>query len=320
MSIATESASTAGQLNSLLTSGFDFLDRDESVNFMQYTKYTFSQDGYVFWVANPSVTMTVEASLHYGTDRMQDEDETYGQNEFILSAKDEITEFNLISPTTMWIGTWPVSSGAATLQVMFSRRGPLYQAADVWHYSGTALIPSFSNLIVASESDLPAGPIVSNSLPIWLSQNSLAPVYPSFLVPDNAVPPYIVAHVEEDKTISIGGSMPVYGWPGTPNPKTALQQTPSVQQMRDFVRLTLYGFNNQQVWQYISSLYEYSLNPSNLFGFANTLIPKDMKKPQKEIAAIAMCKTIDAQCNYFSAAADVLARRLILSSIISATV
>lgn len=317
MSILSESQGADSQLHAVLSSGFDFLDRDETVTFTQYAKYTFAQDGYVFWVANPANTITVEGSLHYGTDREQDESETFGRNEFIFSTKEEITEFNLVSPTTMWVGSWTVAQGGATLQIVFSRRGPLYQAADVWHYSGIALIPSFSNLLVASEADLPIGPIVSNSLPVWLTQNSIAPVYPSFLVPDNAVPPYVVAHIDEDKTYCIGGTTPVYQWPGTPSPDTALQQMSSAQQMRDFVKLTLYGFNNQQVWQYIASLYDYSLDASNYFGFANTLIPRDVKKTQPEIAAIAMCKTIDAVVNYYMTASDVVARRLILSTLIT---
>jgi hypothetical protein len=101
--------------------------------------------------------------------------------------------------------------------------------------------------LVQAESDLPTGPIVSNSLPIWLAQNSMAPVYPSYLVPDNIQPPYVVAHIEPQSTEALG-AFPIIQVPGTPEPDSGtapIYQFATSQLMREWVHLTLYGFTNQ---------------------------------------------------------------------------
>ncbi len=158
---------------------------------------------------------------------------------------------------------------------------------------------------------------MSNSLPIWLAQNSASPVYPSFLVPPNVVPPYITAHVEPDATMALQG-FPRYIWPGEPTPPTALQSMASQQLARDKVRLTLYGFNNQSAIQYFASLIEYSLATDD-FGFCNSPVIKDDKRTQREIIALAMKKTIEIDASYYQSTSDAIARRMILSAIVDTT-
>jgi hypothetical protein len=168
---------------------------------------------------------------------------------------------------------------------------------------------------VQSYADLPVGPIVSNSLPIWLGQNSFAPVYPSFLVPDNAVSPYVVAHVEPSQT-DVLQNFPHYVWPGVTVPGSGaspLHDLPSYQLARDRVRLTLYGFTNQTAIQYLAALIDYSLN-TDAFGFGNSPAIRDDKRTQVEISAIAQKKTIELVANYYQGTADAIARRLILSA------
>lgn len=320
MPTAGEVIGTQSQLEAVLDAGVENLSNRQEVQFRLYNKVVVARDSYVFWVATPRTT-TVIGSLHYGSDRYQDEDQTISANQVVLSAEREITDLNAVAPGTMWIGKWPISPAGSSLpsqylQVAFSQRGFLYGPANLWHYIGYAVYPAMSSQVVDDEDDIPASPIVSNSLPIWLSQNQMAPVYPSFLVPDNIAPPYIVAHVEPSGTTAIE-SFPIYSWPGVTVPDSGtspMHELASSQFCRDEVTLTMYGFNNQQAWQYFVSLIEYSKPDDAPFGFANSPVIVDPKRTQVEIAAIAQKKTLKISANYLQGAADVIARRLILKA------
>jgi hypothetical protein len=308
-----------GQLASLLASGLDSLSRNQTVSFQQYTKVVLSQDGYVFWVATGAPFNAV-GSLHFSTDRVQEEDQTIGVNLLVFTSEQEITPFNAQNPQTLFIGTWALDGNP--VQIAFSRRGAYYRQSNLWHYSGMAVYPAMTSQVVNSGADIPAGPIVSNSLPIWLTLTTVGtetvPVYPSFLVPDNVTPPYIVAHIEPNLTTAIQ-PFPLFQWPGTPTPATNTQNQTSQQLMQDHVRLTLYGLTNQQAIQYLSFLMDTSLNLDN-FGFVSLPAIRDDKREQVEIAALAMKKTIEMDVSYYQSAADTQARRLILEALITVTV
>jgi hypothetical protein len=316
---AREAATGGSQLQAALDAGLDQISADQVVTFVQYTRVALAPDSSVFWVANPATTQSAKGSLHFATDREQNIDETVGRNEFIFSSQQEVTAFNSITPSTMLIGSWPFADGQ-NLQIAFSRRGRFYEEAKVWHYVGTAVLPAMQSQIIASMDDLPTGPIVSNSVPIWLSSGTFLsgqtlttiPVYPSFLVPDNLVPPYIVAHVDPDRTEAIG-AFPEICWPGTIVPDSGaspLHEVPSSQLTRDEVTLTLYGMNSELAWQYRSSLIALSL--TDIFGFSALSAIKDAKRTQVEIAALAQKKTIEIRANYYQGTANAIAYRLIL--------
>jgi len=307
MGIANEVSQSP--LEAALASGIQSISQDQAVSFTQYNKYVMPQDGYVFWVATAN-TVSFTGSLHALADRHQDEDQTIGLNKILFTSEQEITQFNMNSPTTMWIGTF------GTLKVVFKERGPLYEQAGVWHYSGDAVYPALEAQLVASAADLPVGPIVSNSLPIWLSLNSFAPVYSSYLVPDNVIPPYIVAHIEPEET-DVLQQYPIYQWPGvTGTGADPLHSLASIQLMKDKVKLILYGFTSGMAIQYLTSLIEYSLN-TDTFGFCNAPAIRDEKRTQVEIAAIAMKKSIEIQASYYQGTADAIQRRLILSAAVT---
>jgi hypothetical protein len=311
MGLIGEATQAPPQLASVLDAGISTLSANQSITFQQYTKVALSQDGSVFWVATGK-TQNFNGSLHYITDRHQDEDQTIAANRFIFTAEQEITAFNTVSPSSLWIGAWTVDG--VTLQIAFADRGAFYQQADVWHYSGYAVYPAMASQLVQSASDLPAGPIVSNSLPIWLAQNSMAPVYPSYLVPDNIQPPYIVAHIEPGSTEALG-AFPMLMLPGTPESGTGaapINQFASAQLMREWVHLTLYGFTNQQAIQFFTGLINVSL--TDVFGFCNSPAIRDDKRTQAEIAALAMKKTLSIHASYYQGTADAFARRFILSA------
>jgi hypothetical protein len=214
----------------------------------------------------------------------------------------------------MWVGSWSLS-GETTIQIAFSKRGPYYRSADIWHYSGYAVYPALASQLVNNASNLPVEPIVSNSLPIWLALESLGvsviTAYPSFLVEENIPPPYVSVHISPDGTEALQ-QFPLFQWPGNPSPITDLQQMTSQQLTRDKVRLTFYGLNNQQVIQYFASLMDYSLN-TDILGFMSAPIPKDEKRAQVEIRSLAMKKTMELDISYYQSTSDAIARRLISS-------
>ncbi len=308
MGIANEAIST--DLQSALASGLNTLSRNQAIFFTQYSKSTIPVDGYVFWVVS-SAPVQYTGSLHQITTQVQDEDQTIAVNRIIFTATEEIPAFNAIDSNSLWVGEW--SAGGTTIKVVFNNHTKLYQQAGLYHYSGDTVYPALESQLINSIADLPSSPIVSNSLPIWLSQNAMAPVYASYLVPSNITPPYISAHVEPTDTIPLG-AFPIYEWPASPT--TGFNNLPSSQLMRDTVKLTLYGFNNQQAIQYLSSLMQYSLNTDD-FGFCNSPAIRDEKRIQSEIAAIAMKKTIIIQASYYQSTADVIARQLIISASIN---
>lgn len=320
MSAIQEATQAPPQMAAALDSGLKTLSGNQSITFQRYTKVTLSQDGSVFWVAT-GMQCDFAGSLHYITDRHQDEDETLAANRFIFTAEEEITQLNSVSPTSMWIGTWIVDG--TSIQIAFADRGSFYQQADLWHYSGYAVYPAMASQVQNSQSDLPVGPVVSNSLPIWLTQNSYqgitVPVYSSYLVPDNIVPPYVVAHVEPDST-EVLGAFPIQNGAGTeiPNSGSApLYQYMTDQLCMDDVRLTLYGFTNAQARAYLQSIIDSSW--SDVFGFCTSPVIKDDKRTQAEIAAVAMKKRIEFRASYYQSSADAIVRRFIVSASVTTT-
>lgn len=314
MALLTEEKG-ATDLQTALDTGLQNLARDQQLTFTQYNRQALATDGFVFWVST-GTTMTARGSLHVSAQREQEEDATYAINSVLFSSEVAVTAFNDIKPGTMWVTSVKAPASGETLQIAFSRRGPYYEAANLFLYAGFAVYAPLKSQLVASASDLPAEPIVSNSLPIWLSLNSIAPVYPSYLVPDNIEPPFIAAHIDPDMTKAIQ-AFPSFGWSNAVRESgtgaAPLYQLPSNQLMRDSVRLTLYGLNNQQAIQYLATLMEHSLNTDD-FGFMNSPAIRDDKRAQVEIAAIAMQKRIDIEASYFQSTADAIARRQILSA------
>jgi hypothetical protein len=307
-----ESLNSQSQLQETLAAGVNTLSLNQRVEFTQYSQTILPADGYIFYI-NTGSTQTVQGSLHYATDQQQNEDETIDINRVVFTALSQIDSFNQAAPTDLFIGTFE------GIQFAFSARGSFYQQANVYHYVGNAVYPALASQLIDSAADLPTEPIVSNSLPIWLAQNSFAPVYPSFIVPANVVPPYITAHIEPSMTEA--PTFPSTVWPGTAVPNSGaspLYDLASRQLAKDKVRLTLYGFNNQTAIQFYMSLVDYSLNTDD-FGFGNSPAIRDEKRTQVEMAVIAMKKTLDIEAWYYQGTADAVARRLILSASITFT-
>ena len=327
MTTVNESLGAQSQMAAVLDQGAEILAAEQTVQFQKYTKVVVA-DGFVFWVATPQM-LEVKGSLHYATDRMQSEDETIAVNQVLLTSEQLITEFNAISPSTMWIGAWPLGPiGGPTIQIAFSQRASFYKQADLFHYSGNAVYPALQSQLIQNQAQIPTGPIVSNSLPIWLSLPAYMaqpiPVYSSFVVPDNIVPPYVTAHVEPAGTAATGG-FPVLGWPGIQLPNSGaspMYQVASSQLARDEVTFTMYGFTAQMGEQFKQVLIQLSMvgpgEPAT-FGWANVPIVVDAKRTQVEIAALAMKKTMHVSANYYQSTANAFAYRLILEALVTVT-
>jgi len=326
MSIASEASNAPTALQAALDAGLNALSNTQTIYFQTYTKSTMPLDGYVFWVANGDSVPYV-GSVHQITSREQEQDQTAAVNKIIFTSESEIAQFNVINSQTLMVGSWVIDG--VTKKMVFNDHAALYLRAGLYHYSGDTVYPALESQLINVIGDLPTGPIVSNSLPIWLSQNSIAPVYASYLVPANITPPYVAVHISPDETEVIG-QFPIYGWPGTlPRLDTTfilgssaltgvapLYSMPSSQLMRDKVEFTLYGFTNKMAIQYLASLADYSLMTDN-FGFCNSPAIRDEKRTQSEISAIAMKKSITIQASYYQSAADAIARRLLVHSTVS---
>ena len=314
LSLAAEAAAAPMSLQAALDAGLNSLSNTQKVTFTTYNKSTMPIDGFVFWVAS-ATSAQYTGSVHHIIKRRQDHDQTIAENKIIFTSESEITQFNLIDPQTLLVGSWEVDG--VQLQMVFNDQAALYVRANLYHYSGDAVYPALAAQLIENIGDLPVGPIVSNSLPIWLSQNGIAPVYPSYLVPDNTEPPYIAVHIPPEETETLG-QFPIFTWPGTPQGGGAdpINLLPITQLMRDKVELTLYGFTNAMAFQYLCGLEDYSLLTDD-FGFCNSPAIRDDKRIQSEITAIAMKKTITILASYYQGAADMIARRLILSSTVS---
>lgn len=330
MPSVTESLSQKSPLRTALEIGLEQIDQLQTVTFTQYQRVVLPADGYVFWVKatllGPSAAFNVgqfnapqmdqpsttevpakefeaRGSLHVTSEKRQEEDQSFALHRVVFTAEEQVNPLNAVNPNTMYIAT------VGTVSFAFAQSDSYYRQADLHHYSGDAVYPPLSTQIINTPEELNTREvIVSNSLPIWLALTQFGPVYPSFLVPDNLVPPYIVAHIGEEDTATLA-PLPSYDLgliSGFGNPTSS-------QLMRDRVRFTLYGFSNQRGLAYRDYLLQYSLL-TDAFGITATdPVMRDAKMMQREIGVIAQKKTLDMTVSYYQGAVSDIATRLITS-------
>ncbi len=308
MANAAEAAQAKQGLASPLADGVETLSNNDSVTFTQYARQVLPLDGYVFWVRT-AATFTVQGSFHYATKQDQNETETEGVSTVIFTALQPVQQFNVLQPDMLWIGTYAGDKegydGPTTFA--FSQRGRYYQAADLFHYSGTAVLPALSAQLINSPADV-TQQIVSDSLPAWLALNAYVPpypgfvtgvtLYPSFLLPDNLTPPYGVVHIEPANTEGMQAAF-LFG-------PTLSQASLSC----DRVRITLYGLNNDQAMTFMAAVQQYSYD-YNVIGMMSTPAVRDEKRTQAELNVIAMKKTIEMEVSYNQGTTRDVARQLI---------
>lgn len=330
---ATQAALGAHQLAATLEGGLDTLSEIQTITFTRYKRLILPLDGYVFWVRSSLInvsaapnafqgnevvpnqptaepgrphTFVAKGSMHYATIANQNEDDSSGTNQIIFTSQVEVEDLNEVDPDEMWIGEWQ------GVRFSFARRDSFYEQARLHHYRGVAIYSAMESQIIDTPAGFSQAQIVSNSLPVWLSlAQPVAPVvglagidvpiYPSFLVGQNIVPPYIAVHIYPEATEA---------WQASP----LFDRTSSQWQLtRDRVRITLYGFRNEQALAFVDYVQRFCLF-TEVMGISNMPIVRDEKRTQVELGILAQKKTIEFEVNYYQAAMRNLARQLILSA------
>lgn len=338
--MATIDEALAGQgapLNESLKAGVTAISANAVVEFVLYVRLVLPMDGYVFWVradqasasalfnalrfnaaalnqpttvTTPAPTLSARGSLHWASDSRQEESESYVSNRIVFTAVDEVQDLNAVGPYVLYIGT----VAGTTIKFAFNARGSFYAQAGLHHYVGTAVYSDMLTQLVEDPAGFNANSvIVSNSLPIWLSMNGLAPtpwspfandfvLYPSFLLPTNLPPPFAAVHVIPESTRAIA-SAPTLG------PTLSHDQLST-----ERVRVTLWGTRNAQALSFLDFVNAFSLDFGTL-GIMNSPVPADEKRTQVELGTIAQKKVIEFEVNYLQSTARDAARQTIKDAV-----
>ncbi|MGH8321586.1 MAG: hypothetical protein ACRESI_06500 [Gammaproteobacteria bacterium] len=291
------------QLQGALRQGLETLDLNQTVTFQTYNRVILPIDGYVFWA--PADTFTANGSLHYSQEWSQAEDEAVGMDSIVFTSEGQIQQFTSATQNKIFLATGGHDRYA------FGAQGGFYQQASLWHYIGKSINPAMTSQLLDPPITIDlTRAVVCNSLPFWLQLGAYAPiygpllnavpVYPAFEVAENAPPPYIVADIRE--TIAIQ-SIPVRT---VANPHTQLAQ--------DRVRITLYGFQNNEALDFQDCINQYSLDTDNI-GLMNTPVMYDDRRVQTELHGIGMKKTFDIDVSYYQNVSEALSFQLIMSAI-----
>jgi hypothetical protein len=264
-----------------LQAGLGVISQSQTVTFNSYKRVILPYDGYVFWIKDNTITpIEVAGSIHYSADQRQELDNTISFVNVLFTTNTQVANLEDVQPDHIWIGAFD------DFQFTFSSHAYFYEQSDLWHYEGHAVYPAMRTQVLDSVLQLPAEPIVSNSLPIWLQLGTgKIPVYPSFLVPENIVPPYMVCHIGPEDTSAL-------------QPIQIYDKDGIYQLAKDSVRFISYGLTNKDVFLFVSSLYKF-LEFHPVFGILQKgIIIKDDKHIQSELNVIAQKKEIIFDCSY----------------------
>lgn len=296
MPTVSEATGTGSQLNASLEAGVNTLSLNQTVLFTQYSRQVLPLDGFIFWLKT-STTREFMGSLHYSVNTEQREDEDIAITNVVFSSLELVSDMAEIAPNTIWIAEIGEDKFA------FSQQGNFYEQAGIYHYQGYAIWPAMETQIVDDPMDLDlTNQVVSNSLPIWLTLNSIMPVYPSFLVPTDIRPPYAAIHIEPSSTKAIQAA-----------PYLDYELT-HYQLVKETVKITIYGLRNNDALDYQDYVFQYSLNTDNI-GIMNMPVIRDEKRTQSETSTIAQKKSIEFEINYYQTRVNSVTRQFILQSI-----
>jgi hypothetical protein len=241
----------------------------------------------------PSATLMtdvqVEGSFHYASEIEQEEDATIDSNRVIFTSLSEIQPFNQIGPDHLYICHF----NDQNIIFAFSSRNYLYEQADLYHYSGSALKTRMATQIIDDVTQFNPTLIISNSLPLWLNMPNYVPpypgftcdfpLYPSYLVTDNLPPPFGAVHIEKTEAIEMGSN---YG-----------PRMEQAQLCREVVKVHTYGVDNLGISNFVSFVEQYSLDWMKL-GLRNSPAIQDIKLPQPEFKVLAQRKMLEFEINY----------------------
>lgn len=305
-----ETVGNQGQMSQALAAGLQTIDLNQTVTFDLYKRIVLPVDGFVFWArasllapgsVDPSFSLTIEAqgSLHHTTTNRQDPEESFSVHRMVFTTTQPINNLGEISPDYLYLAQ------TDNEQYSFSTRSGWYQQAGLYHYSGDAVYSSLASQIIDDPDQLGQLQVVSNSLPVWLTLGQLFPIYPSYLVPDNLEPPYAVVHIDEEST------NPFQAGPYFDAQGNRWQLT------HDHVLVTTFGIRNDMILDWIDSVQSYALKNPGVIGVMNSPIPKDAKRGQVEIGAIAQKKAIVFEVDYYQSRMNSISQQLITSAFLT---
>jgi hypothetical protein len=337
-SSVTESVEKQSPWRGPLDAFTDTISLDQTVTFTRYARLVLPSDGSVFWVRAellsasallnafrlnivaldgivrgvPAPVLVARGSLHYATETRQEEQAVFARNSVIFTSEQPVQDLNDVSPELLWLAEFE------DIRFAFSARQPFYHQAGLWHYRGQALYSTMQTQVVDDLATFDAyEPVVSNSLPIWLSLQAATPfpnlggcgvpLYPSFAVPDNLPPPFVSVHVEPAATRSFQAA-PWLSQKGYHRELSA-----------DRVRLTSYGLRNANALTFFDYVQRFSVT-TGLFGVMNVMAVRDEKQTQPELLILAQRKTIDVEVSYHQRAATRVAKQLIEQAFLAASI
>lgn len=295
-----------------LAAGLAQLSANETIEFRLYVRLVLPLDGYVFWVRSDLVSAKVmlpfvdaelvskstmprpvvkaKGSLHYATTVQQAADSNIAVNRMIFTAVAEIQDFNKVTPNLMY-----VAKVGENIRFAFSSRGSFYRQADLFHYVGDAVYPTLATQLIDDVKQFTTNQVVSDSMPAWLATNTFRPFYgfstgitlfPAFLSPQNLEPPFGTVDIPPELTEA-------YASAPTIDPTTSTH----TQLCADTVRITLWGFRNDQAMDFLDAIYQYS-DFTAAFGIMNVPTVRDERKTQAELGIIAQKKTCEFRVSY----------------------
>ncbi|QDH14152.1 hypothetical protein E3E12_08070 [Formicincola oecophyllae] len=268
----------------------------QNITFRQYRRMVLPLDGHVFWVAT-GTTQTLAATLNAATSAVQTAQETASPTALTLTinASDDLKPFTARAQGLLWVGTWQgqdfAISNASTSDL---------NAGSVL-YSGQTITAPFAAQFVDDASQLDNKALLTSScLPAFLAMPSQptpltkscpwpegVPVFPSFAVPDDQPTPYIAVCCRP-KTLA----------PVSMAPSHDAASKTSSQIVREGVRLTLMGLDNQQACQVRDYVRQWALGHDSVLGVVNSPVIRDRPQKNPATATQAVRKTIDFTVMY----------------------
>jgi len=314
----------ASQIHDALVAGVDVLSGEQTVDFYPYVRTVLPLDGFVFWLKASLLTIdklaannlatadavTVPGSLHYATIGTMTEDDITAVRKVDFTAEHEIEAFGALSPNVMYVATWQTPLGS--FRFAFSQRGTYYHQADIHHYVGDAVYPTFERMLIDNIDDFDQRQVVSNSLPIWLKMAAEVPfvslitsgvtLYPAFLTPPNLPPPYGTVDIRTNTTRALS-AMPLRGRDGSHSQLCA-----------ETAQLAFYGLRNDEIMDFVDYVYDLAMNMDD-FGIMNMPTVQDEHRRQVELAALAIKKTITFEISYVQGRMRDIARQVIQTAV-----
>ena len=324
------------ELGAGLAQGVETISLNQEITFTLYVKLVLPLDGYVFWVnaslltdsalfnasqynkllynnypeGVPARQLVASGSFHFSSDVQMLEDRQSVFNHTIFTSLVEISDFNLINPQFTYIAEYQ------GMKFAFNRRENFYKQADLYHYRGDALYSVMNTQIIDTMTGFDTNSvIVSNSLPIWLALNQFFPMYPSYLVDQNIIPPYAAVDIIPSDTVALG-QFPIINnvIPSVGDPT----QSTYNQLATDTIKITMFGIRNNEALNFAQYVYQYSMNTDNI-GLMNMPIIQDEKMTQSELGILAMKKTITFKVSYYQHTVNDVALKYIQSAFCSLT-